>query len=294
VPFAAISVARIRPDGAAVILSHEAPPPVVISDRCATVPRHHTLTMSSETVRESHCHLAPGDALMLFSDGVTQAGLGADMPRGWTIDGVRRRIHHEAQAGRDFGEIARHIHDRAREMSEAGHDDVTVVLASCREGTVVNVLTGPPTDSDDDPEVVRRFFRGPGRRIVCGGTTAEVVARETGRMVEMEQKPASRIAPPRSEIDGVDLVTEGSISLNQVYNVLDEDPDRLEKDSPVSDLYRHLHEADRINFTVGGAENPATGDIAFRQRGILTRQKIVPLLAEKLREAGKLVNIRRV
>lgn len=291
VPFAAISTARIRPDGSTVILSHEAPPPIVVSDRCATVPRHHTLTMASETVRESHCRLQADDALMLFSDGITQAGLGTEHPRGWTIDGARKRIHHLAQSGKDFEDIARIIHDEAREMSREGHDDTTVVLAHCRQGSVVNILTGPPSDPDADAEIVRRFFRVGGRHIICGGTTAEIAARETGEIIDMEQEAVGRIAPPRSIIDGVDLVTEGSISLNQLYNIWDEEPDRLEEDSAVTDLYRYLHEADRVNFVVGQAENPATGDIAFSQQGILKREKIVPLLTEKLKKAGKLVDI---
>lgn len=294
VPFAAISLAHIRHDGGAVILGHETPPPILISDRCATVPGHHTLKMNTETVRECHCRLHPGDALMLVSDGITQAGLEAKKPRGWTIEGVRKRVHHLAQAGRDLSGLARNIHDHARSISSTGHDDTTVALARCREGTVVNVLTGPPADPDKDAEIVRRFFQSAGRRIVCGGTTAEVVARETGRVIDMEQEPASRIAPPRSAIDGVDLVTEGSISLNQVYNVLDEDAAELEDDSAVSDLHRHLHEADRVNFTVGRAENPASDDIVFRQKGILAREKIVPLLADKLRDTGKLVSVRWV
>ncbi len=291
VPFAAISTARIRPDGSAVILGYEAPPPLVVSDRCATLPRHHTLTMANETVRESHCHLHAGDALFLFSDGITQAGLGAEHPRGWTINGARKRIHHLAQSGKTFEDIAHMIHDEAREMSDEGHDDTSVILARCREGGVVNIFTGPPSEPHADEEIVRRFFQADGHHIICGGTTAEIAARETGEVIDMVQNPNSRITPPRSLIDGVDLVTEGSISLNQLYNIWEEEPERLEEESAVTDLYHYLHDADRVHFLVGQADNPANGDIKFSQQGILTRQKIIPLLAEKLNEAGKLVEI---
>jgi len=275
-------------------MSYEAPPPIVISHRCATLPRPHTVKLATGSVSEFHAHLRPEDGLMIMSDGITQAGLGADMPRGWTAEGVRKEVHHRAQAGKDLASIARHVHDRARKMSASAQDDTTVAVVRCREGTVVNILTGPPADPQKDEEVVRRFFQAPGRRIVCGGTTAEVVTRETGAEMEVEQEVTSDIAPPRAVIDGIDLVTEGSLSLNQAYNILDEAPGKLERDSGVSDLYGYLHRADRINITVGQARNPANGDIAFRQRGILTRDKIVPLLAQKLREAGKLVEVRWV
>ena len=87
----------------------------------------------------------------------------------------------------------------------------------------------------------------------------------------------------------MDLVTEGAVTLNQVYNVLGEDLANLTEDSGVTELCALLHLADRVNITAGKAQNPASSDISFRQCGILTRDHIVPLLAEKLRAAGKLV-----
>jgi hypothetical protein len=86
-------------------------------------------------------------------------------------------------------------------------------------------------------------------------------------------------------------VTEGAITLNQVYNIFDEDPESFEEDTGVTELYEFLKSADRVNFLLGVARNPASENIAFRQRGILTRTRIVGLLAEKLRKSGKLVVI---
>jgi hypothetical protein len=105
----------------------------------------------------------------------------------------------------------------------------------------------------------------------------------------VEQNPTSMIAPPRYEIPGVDLVTEGAVTLNQVYNIFDEEVQKLTEDSGVTELCALLHVADRVNLFVGSARNGASGDISFRQRGILTRERIVPLLADKLQSAGKLV-----
>jgi hypothetical protein len=120
------------------------------------------------------------------------------------------------------------------------------------------------------------------------------VARVLHQQVEVEKSPKSLIAPPRYEIQGVDLVTEGAVTLNQVYNVLDEDIRNLKEDSGVTELCALLQIADRVNIFLGGAQNAATGDISFRQRGILSRRQIIPLLAEKLRAAGKLVVVEAV
>ncbi len=110
----------------------------------------------------------------------------------------------------------------------------------------------------------------------------------------MEENPQSLLAPPRYQIEGIGLVTEGAVTLNQLYNVLDEDPSAFEEVSGVTELHALVHAADRINIWIGGAENPATTDISFRQQGILSRHKILPLLAKKLQEMGKLVVVKEV
>jgi hypothetical protein len=115
-----------------------------------------------------------------------------------------------------------------------------------------------------------------------------------GERVSVERDPKSTIAPPRYEIDGVDLVTEGAVTLNQAYNIIDEDLALITEDSGVTELCALLQVADCVHIWIGGAKNVASGDISFRQCGILTRDRIMPLLAEKLRNAGKLVVVEHV
>ena len=95
-------------------------------------------------------------------------------------------------------------------------------------------------------------------------------------------------------IAGIDLVTEGAVTLNQVYNLLDEDLAAFTEDSGVTELCSLMQVADRVNIMIGGAKNKASGGISFRQCGILTRENIVPLIAEKLRACGKLVVVEHV
>ena len=138
-----------------------------------------------------------------------------------------------------------------------------------------------------------RFLEAKGLKIVCGGKTAEIVAGVLGEPLGVEQDSLSLTSPPRYAIEGVDLVTEGAVTLNQVYNVLDEPLERLVEDSGVTELCTFLQLADRVNLFVGGAQNRAHGDITFRQQGMLTRDRIVPLIVDKLRAAGKLVVVER-
>jgi hypothetical protein len=288
-PFAAFTVVRVLNDGMATVLSYEAPPAILVS-------RHHAAELVTRSVElggamalESDCYLEPGDGLLVTSDGITQAGLGRGMPNGWQTEGVVRYVNHCLTEGRAPREIPEQVHREARRLWTVGGDDCTAVMALCRRGQIVNILTGPPAHKSQDVAMVRRFMKAEGLKIVAGGTTAEIVARVLGHRMSVEQSPQSLVAPPRYEIEGVDLVTEGAVTLNQVYNLLDEDIRHLKEDSGVTELCALLQIADRVNIHMGTARSLADGDISFRQRGILTREAIVPLIADRLRAAGKLV-----
>jgi hypothetical protein len=189
--------------------------------------------------------------------------------------------------------MAAEVHDHARLLwGLKSGDDCTAILASCRPGITVNILTGPPAHRADDRTLVGRFLQSEGRKVVCGATTAKIVGQRLGVSLEVEQSE-SLIAPPTYRLKGVDLVTEGAVTLNQAYNILDEDPTEYEEESGVTHLCDLLHGADRVNIFLGMARNPASGDIAFRQQGILPRIKVVPLLAERLRQQGKLVVVEK-
>ena len=120
------------------------------------------------------------------------------------------------------------------------------MLARCRPGCTVNVLTGPPADRQADGAVVRRFMELEGQKVVCGGTTAKIVGRQTRQPVSVREDANSLIAPPDYVLKGVDLATEGAVTLNQAYNILDEDPSRYEKSTGVSRLCEMLRAADRV------------------------------------------------
>lgn len=292
--FAAFSVARILNDGMVTILAYDAPPPLLVSRRHAVAIPSRSVELGGTLVAESECYIEPGDELLLMSDGITQAGLGHGMPYGWQTDGVLRFANNCLTEGCAPKELAGLVHCEARRLWVEGGDDCTVVTALCRRGQIVNILTGPPSAPATDAAIVRRFVQSDGLKIVCGGTTAEIVAKALGERVAVEKDPPSMVAPPRYEIPGVDLVTEGAVTLNQVYNLLDEDLAEFTEDSGVTELCALLQIADRVNFWMGGAKNRASGNISFRQCGILTRDHIVPLIADKLRTLGKLVVVEHV
>jgi hypothetical protein len=291
-PFAAFCVARILPDGQFTVLSYEMPEPLLVYPRLATVMSGRTLTLEQAVISESNGQLLSGEGILLFSDGITQAGLGMGLREGWTSQGVAEFLSARLGPSLPLAEVPDAVHGQARKLwRTAAGDDCTAVLISCRPGVTLNIMTGPPSNPANDQQVVDRFLEEEGWKVVCGATTAKIVARCIGRDVLVQEDDPSMLAPPRYQIEGIDLVTEGAVTLNQVYNVLDEAAENFEEDSGVTQLHQFLCLADRVNVTLGVAVNPANQSIAFRQRGVLCRAKIMPLLSEKLQAAGKLVVI---
>lgn len=289
-PFTAFSLGRFLPNGETTVLSYESPPPVLVTAHAATPLRRRDFEYQGAALSEAHCALRPGEGILLVSDGITQAGLGAGLPEGWGVEGLCRFVGDYVRARRCITELPRAVHQEARQYwgRHAG-DDCTVSLALCREGRVVTLFTGPPRSKQDDSAAATEYLGMDGAKVICGATTAQVVARILGKRLDVSQESLNSIAPPYYRLEGIDLVTEGAVTLNQVYNILEEDTARYEPNSGVSQLGRLLKEADRVNFLVGRAPSMAAGDIAFRQQGILPRLTIVPLLERKLRSLGKLV-----
>jgi hypothetical protein len=294
--YAAFSVASVLPDGSATVLRYEAPEAIHISAHGeASSPVTRTESIGRALVHEATVRLGRGDGLLLVSDGVTQAGLGDARPRGWPIDEVARFVERHRQSGLAVGEIPDAVHRQALQYwGDPSGDDVTACLLRLRAGHTLNLLTGPPTDRREDAAIVQRFLDREGDKVVCGGTSAAVVARASGRDVQIDRDSRDVLAPPASRIEGVDLVTEGAVTLNQVANLLDVPPEQLPREGPVAQLVRRLLAADRVRILAGLARNPAAGDVSLKQLGVLQRETIIERLAEQLRDQGKLVTVETV
>lgn len=294
IPFAAFSVCRVLNNGQATIISYEIPHPILVDSHLAAyLPKPRSFTLGLEMVSETNCTLNYGDGIILVSDGVSQAGLGHQYRLGWGLQGASDFINGCLIQETDLKKIPDKILARVKEISGSTYgDDTTCLLLTCREARTLNILSGPPGKKTMDGTVVKDFMKMKGQKVVCGSTTVEMVARNLKVNVAMETISTEFHKPPSYKIEGVDLATEGAITLNQVYNIIEESENKLSADSAVSDLYRLLHGADTINVIIGTASNPAHKAIIFRQMGVLPREAIIPLLVEKLRKMGKLISVK--
>lgn len=293
IPFSAFSVCRVLNSGHATIISYEIPPPILINNRLAAyLPKQHFVSMGLEMVGEVSCTLEYGDGIVLVSDGVSQAGLGHQYRLGWGSQGACDFINGCLAKGIELKEIPEKILGKVKDISGSTYgDDVTCALFLCRNATTLNLLTGPPGNKAHDRKVVREFMDMKGLKVVCGSTTAEMVARTNSTTITVKEISDAYHKPPSYVIPGIDYATEGAITLNQLYNILEENAETLDEDSSVSNLYKLFHSSDTINFFVGTAVNPGHESIVFRQMGMYPRDVIVKFLAEKLKKMGKLVNV---
>jgi hypothetical protein len=155
------------------------------------------------------------------------------------------------------------------------------------------VFTGPPVQKEDDEKVVETLMSSGGRRVVCGGTTANIVARQLGRHIQVELETGTEDVPARGHIDGIDLVTEGTLTITKALAIIRSDAPNEELKLRVdgaSCLVVLLRDADEVRMLVGRALNPAHQNPNLpRDLGI--KAQVVQALGEELKRLGKEVEI---
>ncbi len=297
IPFAAFSAIKVFVDGNFTVYSYEAPKPILIRDHRATVLEPRFLTAGYEMIGETFGTLELSDAIFVCSDGVTQAGLGLGYRFGLGEQGTAEYLSSQLRLTRNIHQVLEKTAEMTRDISGGRYaDDTTMALLRAREARELVIATGPPSVKQKDAEFVQRFMDAPGLHVICGSTTMDIFSRQLGRKAEYVGKDAAYGAPPEYHIEGIDLVTEGAIMLNQVYNIMDEMAEHPslkeemgEEPSIVQRLCKMLLEADIITFLYGRAINDAHSALIFKQVGVRSRQTAVKLLCERLREMGKTV-----
>ena len=290
IPFSAFSAAVILPDGQFTAYSYEAPTPVLLQSKHATVFTPRFYTAGFEVIGEVSGNLNVGDSLLLFSDGVSQAGLGHGHGLGIGSDGVAEYINRNYKSGDDIEKLPQQILEMCKTVSEGNYeDDTTLALLHCREAKEMTLLTGPPSKQSLDHEYAADFINAAGQKVICGSTTTDIVARELGLKVITLSMGNSFGQTPEYWIEGTDLVTEGAITLNQVYNILDEPIERLSENTAAERLCLMLRGADIIHMMIGNASNSAHEDLIFKQIGVHIRKSTIQQISERLKDMGKLV-----
>jgi hypothetical protein len=228
-----------------------------------------------KTFRRSHLYyseltLLPGDRIVYYSDGVTQSGMGLPhLPLGWLESGVERFLERILQDNPllSAGDISKKVTMKARELDgNKAADDISCAALYLRNPRRTILVTGPPYKIEHDPIMAELIESFNGKKIVSGGTTASIISRELNRPITVNLKEINSRSdvPPTAQIAGIDLVTEGTITLSRALRAL-EDGVSLDKmpDNAVKKLLTILFESDIIEFVVGTKINEAHQDPAL-------------------------------
>ncbi len=250
---------------------------------------------SGRDVYESRFRLKTGDWVVMISDGVLHAGIGGIWNLGWGHERVGDYLRRLAGSDDDAGSVAHNLTETTNRLY-AGKpgDDATVVAVKVRVPRRLTILAGPPIDPRDDSRVVAEFVASPGKKAICGGTTSIIVSRETDLQVKVNMSTLRTGIPPTGQMDGVDLVSEGILTLSRVADVISpEVPERRDlayrSDGP-SRLAALLLEADDIHFMVGRAINPAHQSVGL-PASLALKHKVVEDLCRRLEALGKRVRL---
>jgi hypothetical protein len=232
--------------------------PVTKDKRIGAHPKPATLRWSTFKTRF-------GDRLLFFSDGVTQAGMGTKaLPLGWGFNGVKDFAVELISDAPDISarELARSIVMRAAYYDGGTpKDDITCGVIYFRAARRLLVVSGPPVHPEDDAELASKFASFEGKKIICGGTTANIIARELKKRIHVSLKVMDFTIPPPATMDGADLITEGIVTLGKVVEYLEQDarPEHLPENAATM-ILRHLLDSDTIYFLVGTKINDAHQD----------------------------------
>ncbi len=239
------------------------------------------------------------DTIFMLSDGMIYAGQEQNLNYDWDLP----QIHNYAESFYDENSSAKSIAtvliDYVNTLyGKKPSDDVTCAVLKIRKRNHINVLIGPSENKEDDAKMLSLFFSKEGKHIVCGGSTSHMVAQYLKKDLILSQDSPSDDIPPTSMIEGVDLVTEGAVTINKVLeysvNLLKDNQDYFTwfyMEDGASQLSRLLfEEATDIDFFIGCAVNPIYQNHS-QQFSKKTKMMIIEELIENLRKIGKNIKV---
>lgn len=257
------------------------------------------LSINGKQIYKSVIDLQENDIFIAMSDGCPHAGIGIAYNFGWRRDDIISFMEMIADLGYTAKTLSTMLIDECnKQYGYHPGDDATACVVRVRKREPMNLLFGPPRNRDDCDRMMSLFFSKEGKHIVCGGTTSSIAAKYLGKPVKATLNFEQSDVPPIAEIEGVDLVTEGVITINKVIEYAKDALSSNElygqwsiKQDGASRICRLLfEEATDINFYVGRAVNPAhqNPDLPINFN---IKMNLVEELSNCLKQMGKRIKV---
>lgn len=300
IAYSTFTIIRIGCNGRGYIAEYGNPPVFLLRDGEVVNMEGVVRKIAGKEVNEYCFDVEENDIFIAVSDGVVHAGIGGILNLGWRWDNIARYIERVSKIERTVGSLVKLLMTATLNfyMDEPG-DDTTLAAIKVIRPRHVAVFTGPPQDKRNDEKLVKYLMDYQGVKIVCGGTAAQIVAKQLDREIKTSTKFLDPQIPPIGYIEGIDLVTEGVLTLARTREYLAKyinpkakysDLRKLGQEDGASKLSRVLVDATDIIFLLGRAINPAHQNPDFPKE-LSIKLNIVKEIVDTLRKMGKVVKI---
>lgn len=302
VAYATFSILQIFRDGEAYLVEYDNPKCVFIRNKEIINYPYQERVIEGKKIREYRFHVELNDCFVLMSDGAIWAGEEETMNYNWEWDDMAaytlKCTNETLSAARLAAMLSQVCYDL---YGQKPGDDTTVAVTRVIRRQVVNIFTGPPSRKEDDERIVHDFMKQEGKKVICGGTSANVASRVLKREIVTLVKHADPKIPPMATMEGLDLVTEGVLTIGSALDLLhryendDFDEaffDALDAENGAAKLARLLiEECTDLNLFVGRALNPAhqNSNLPF---DLSVRMNLVEQLKDCAERMGKHVTVK--
>lgn len=266
--YSTFSILQIFDDGSVYLVEFDNPPCIFIRNGKVMDLEPEYRQCAGKNIAESRFTVRPGDVLALVSDGVVYAGVGQALNFGWNWDNVSSWLAKTTLKEKSAPRLAVSLSQAVDELYlDRPGDDSTCLVVRIAPRMPVNMFSGPPVDKANDNRMVHDFMTSPGKKMICGGTSANIVARVLNRKIETTLNYVDPTLPPVAKIEGIDLVTEGVLTLSRAVEIirdyLDHEADeyyfrRLDEQNGAAMIAKMLLEdSTSLKVFIGKAINPA-------------------------------------
>ena len=299
VAYSTFTIMHIKDNETAEIIQYDNPHVILIRDNISCDYPKNEMNIDGKRIYKSTVKLCENDIFIAMSDGCPHAGIGTAFNFGWKQEDIAAFMETISHCGYTAKTLSTILVDECNKLyGNRPGDDATACIVKIRKREPMNMLFGPPSNRSDCDRMMSLFFSKEGKHIICGGTTSSIAAKYLGKTLKPSLNFERSDIPPIAEIDGVDLVTEGVITVNRVLEYAKDYLDKNEsyeqwnfKRDGASLISRLLfEEATDINFYVGRAINPAhqNPDLPIN---FSIKMNLVEELSACLRQMGKRIKV---
>ena len=270
ISYATFTIIDIEQDGRTTILEYDNPETIILRNDQIFHPEWKCIVLESEEnkgkeLKSCSFKAQKEDRIVFCSDGIVQSGLGSEKyPFGWGqenyIEFVRRLVKNNPGISAD--RLALKVVNMAYQNDQYhAKDDTSCGAIYFREPRRLLICTGPPYYQEKDKELAETVKNYKGKKIISGATTGDIIARELDLEIEDSFEFEDPDLPPISHMTGVDLVTEGILTLSKVADILKNyTNDYVLKKGPADQIVKLLKDSDEIHFIIGTKINEAHQD----------------------------------